>query len=72
MNKDLLLAAGLLAVAAIGFSLFFNSMPILQVSYSTKQSVACASPDTHWEMRPASDPVCVEVAKGSADVEWVK
>lgn len=60
---------GLIAVVVY---LSLDSTPMLQVSYGTKQPVACASKDTDWKIRPADDPVCVKVAKGTADVEWVK
>lgn len=60
-------------VGLVGIALWsYASVPVVQVSNRTKQVVACASKDTQWEMRPATDPVCVEIAKGTADVEWVK
>lgn len=61
--------AGLLMTSAVIVSL--EDMPMLQVSANTRKPVACASSDTEWKVMPAEHPVCQEVAKGVADVEWV-
>lgn len=72
MNTKQALMAAVTGVFLAGLCVvFLESTPMLQVSYNTKQPVACASKDTDWEIRPASDPVCQQVAKGTADVEWV-
>ena len=47
-------------------------MPVVQVSYLTKQVVSCRCEQTHWLDMPADDTACVEVAKGRTEVEWVK
>ena len=69
--KDLILAAsmGVVLIGGVGWSV--ESTPIVQKSNKTQEVVSCASHDTKWEVRDAEDPICIEVAAGTAEVEWV-